>query len=308
VSKISSRRGGPEGLVDHVDRSQTKKAKRAWILVGLVTGVLTMVIGSDYMHPILAALLGVVIGFALGGLVALWIWIWPIVRVIWWWLPETLATGGLVTGWNELAHHTTLLIRLIVVATVVGIPAAIPPLRQAVTNVAWCFIGRHRIRVAFTQYIITNRYDTDPLILWARPTKAGVRVWLMLRAGISVDDLQAHTKRMAGTCWVNEATIERASEKNAAFIHIDLKRRNALAEPNTSPVLDHIDPNRPLLDGDTPTALPDKVNLSDVTDSDVTSNQPADTTPVDKPKPSRRNGTPKPGFATPGGDDISDWL
>ncbi|MGH7487401.1 MAG: hypothetical protein ACREMY_17635, partial [bacterium] len=102
-----SRYVGPEGLVDHVDRSQTTKARRAWILVGIITGLLTMVIGSDYMHPILAVFLGAFAGVVLGGLVALWIWTWPIVRVIWWWLPETLATGGLVAGWNELAHHYT---------------------------------------------------------------------------------------------------------------------------------------------------------------------------------------------------------
>jgi hypothetical protein len=43
---------------------------------------------------------------------------------------------------------------------------------------AWCQISRHRIRTCFYEFIITSRTGTLPLILGARPTPAGERLWV----------------------------------------------------------------------------------------------------------------------------------
>ena len=51
--------------------------------------------------------------------------------------------------------------------------------------VAWCLIVRHRIRTCFAQFIISNQSGSLPLILWARPTPVGERVWVWLRTGLS---------------------------------------------------------------------------------------------------------------------------
>ena len=97
-------------------------------------------------------------------------------RAIWWWLPELAVTGGLATGWVELAGHTALV-------------APPHPHRRhgrrsrplsgrcgaASTALAWCLVSRHRIRTCFSEFIITNRTGSLPLILGARPTPAGER-------------------------------------------------------------------------------------------------------------------------------------
>ena len=43
--------------------------------------------------------------------------------------PRNRLTGSLVFGWIELAEHTTLIYRLAFVAAIVGVPAAIKPVR-----------------------------------------------------------------------------------------------------------------------------------------------------------------------------------
>ena len=70
------------------------------------------------------------IGAATGLIAAAFIIAWPVLRAIWWWLPELLLTAGLVVGWIQLAEHTDLSIRLVAVAVITGVPAAIPQVRR----------------------------------------------------------------------------------------------------------------------------------------------------------------------------------
>jgi hypothetical protein len=44
------------------------------------------------------------------------------------------------------------------------------PVRAWIYQVIWCLITRHRLRTCFSEFIITNRTGSLPLILWARPT------------------------------------------------------------------------------------------------------------------------------------------
>jgi hypothetical protein len=184
---------------------------------------------------------GLITGAIAGAIVAAW----PVLRAIWWWIPETAVCGGLIVGWIELAEHTNLIDRLGFTVMIVGIPTAIKPVRTRLHQVTWCMITRHRIRTCFSEFIITNRTGSLPLILWARPTPVGERVWIWLRPGLALDDLIDRLDKIAVACWASNAVAEAASRSNAAFVRMDIKRRDVLTGTITSPLLDASGPAAP---------------------------------------------------------------
>jgi hypothetical protein len=160
----AQRRGVPRG---------GDQAKIVFYLTWVITAVLAATVAASRWHPIIALLAGIICGYILGAAAGGIVAAWPVLRAIWWWAPETILTGSLVFGWIELAGHTTLPIRLTATAAVVGVPAAIRPVRIRLHQACWCLVTRHRIRTSFSEFIIKNRTGSLPLILWARPTPSG---------------------------------------------------------------------------------------------------------------------------------------
>src|SRR5205823_4681252 len=132
-------------------------------------------------------------------------------RIFWYWLPEILLGLGLVYGWTALMETANLAVSLLVVVLVAGVPAAVGPIRRALWALALCLVVRHRLRMCFASFIASNWDGTLPLILLARPTPAGERVWVWLRPGLSIGDLEAdgQLKRLAVACWANEVRVVR---------------------------------------------------------------------------------------------------
>ena len=190
-------------IEEPVMRSYRRKAKIVFYVTWVITAVLAATVAASRWHPIIALLAGLAAGFITGAIAGTIVAAWPVIRAIWWWTPETILTGSLVYGWIELAGHTTLLIRLAATAAIVGVPAAIRPVRTRLHQVSWCLVTRHRIRTCFSEFIITNRTGSLPLILWARPTPVGERVWIWLRPGLSLDDLHNRLDKIAVACWAS---------------------------------------------------------------------------------------------------------
>ncbi|MFY1652470.1 hypothetical protein ACN27J_16430 [Solwaraspora sp. WMMB762] len=294
-----------------VHRSSARNARLSFVLTAIVVGLAAMAVAADYMHPILAGLAGFAIGVAVGSVVWTLVRIWPLIRIVWWWLPEIVLSLALVYGWIALAAHTNLAARLAVIAVVVGVPAAVPAVRRRIVALAWCVIVRHRLRVCFAQFIIANRSGSLPLILWAAPTQVGERVWIYLRPGLSHSDLNSRLDKIAVTCHAAAVTIERASERNAAYLRVDVKRRDVLGATVDSPLVDLVDPDTPAGDTDrSGTTAPTALDLPDVA-------EPTGTPANGKPAPSPRtaNGrTPATATAAPAtatssdGDDVTDWI
>jgi hypothetical protein len=237
----------------------------AFIITALIVGILAMTVASDHMHPILAALLAIPIAFVAGLLVWTLVRIWPVLRLIWWWTPEIGAGMALVYGWIALANATPALVTLAVMAPLVGIPTAVPAIRRRVTALAWCFIVRHRLRVCFSQFIIANKSGSLPLILWARPTPVGERVWVYLRPGLSLSRLQSRLDEIAVTCHATSVLVELASEsKKAAFLRFDIKRREVLTAKVSSPLTGVIDTDNMPSAYTVPTDVPTALDLPDV--------------------------------------------
>ena len=292
MSKSSSARllGRSSGSVTviqtNVHRSYARNARLAGIITTVVVGVLAATVAADHVHPVVAAMLGGLIGTCLGAVVWAVVRIWPVLRIIWWWLPEITLSLGLVYGWIALARATTLPVRLLVVALVVGVPAGIPAVRRRLVAIAWCVIVRHRLRVCFAQFIRANAPGSLPLILLARPTPVGERVWVYLRPGLSYADLNSRLEKIAVACHAASVVVEKASEKNSALLRIDIKRREVLTDTVTSPLPGLVDPaapTTPRTSGTVPTAL----DLPDVPDTPTAT--PA--TPT-APKPSKNSNKP----------------
>jgi hypothetical protein len=291
-------------IEEPVMRSYRRKAKIVFYVVWMITAVLTATVAASKWHPIIALAAGIAAGLITGAIVGALVAAWPVLRAIWWWTPETAITGSLVFGWIELAEHTTLIYRLASVALIVGFPAAVKPVRTRINEILWCLVTRHRIRTCFSEFIITNRTGSLPLILWAHPTPVGERVWIWLRPGLSLNDLLDRLDKIAVACWATAAVAETASPSNAAFVRVDIKRRDALTGTLTSPLLEIIKAGNPPALRD-PVPVPTALDLPQVTASEVI--------PV-KPTPLRRPDTPKapPAASTPVTnqvpDDIADWL
>ena len=173
----------------------------------------------------------------------------------------------------------------------------------------WCLIVRHRLRLCFAAFIATNRHGSLPLILLAKPTPAGERVWVWLRPGLSLRDLEqdGQMQKLAVACWANEVRVMRAGRKYAALIRIDITRREPLAGKVVSPLPDYVPTDIPANAPTSPGMPPVGLDLPDVPDVPVTAS--TDTPRQRKPRnpttpPRARTGSTPP--TTPNHRDGAD--
>jgi hypothetical protein len=287
-----------------VMRSFRRKAKIVFYVTWFIVAVLAATVMASKWHPVLALFAGLALGFITGGVAGAVVASWPVIRAIWWWTPETVIGGSLIFGWIELAEHTTLVYRLAFTAIITGIPAVFRPVRSRINQVIWCLVTRHRIRTCFSEFIITNRTGSLPLILWARPTPAGERVWIWLRPGLALNDLQTRLDEIAVACWATTALAETASRGNSALIRLDIKRRDVLTGTIPSPLLDMIRPGTPATERDD-AEIPVALDLPEVPASEVITPP----TPLKRADHSRMPAPASPGApAASDGGDITDWI
>ncbi|MDQ7910207.1 hypothetical protein RB614_37500 [Phytohabitans sp. ZYX-F-186] len=223
-----------------VSASYARKARVAFFAVSSVVGVSTAAVSAVFLHPVLAVALGVVAGLVCGVPAALVTLAWPVLRVLWWWSFEAVIVAFVVLGPALLADLTHPLLALGFVLALAGVCALARPVRCWLVAWSWCLVVRHRLRVCFADVIRSsatrNRSAVLPLILWARPTPAGERVWVWLRPGLDQSDLEGKTGKVAVSCWAGEARIVRASPRFAALVRVDLTRRDPLAGTIASPL------------------------------------------------------------------------
>jgi hypothetical protein len=287
-----------------VHRSWARNAKIAGVGVSLVAGALALMVASRWMPPALSLPLGVLVGVVCGGVAWAVVRVWPIVRIGWWWAPE-LGVTAIVFGSWLLLNRAPFTVLVIVVALLAG-SAMFPQVRRHAVAVFWCFAVRHRLRVCFSQFIVSNQSGSLPLILLARPTPVGERVWIYLRPGLSPSDLESRLDKIAVACHAASVTVDRASRRTAGLVRIDVKRREALTGTVISP----------LAGGEAVSPAPASVETG--TDPkgldlpDVTAPVRAAEVPVVAVKP--RTSAPAvpaksiPAVVNGSGEDLSDWI
>jgi hypothetical protein len=127
----------------------------------------------------------------------------------------------------------------VAVLAVVAVCGGVGAVRRWLSAWSWCVVVRHRLRLCFAGFLRASggtRPGSLPLVLWACPTPAGERVWLWLRPGLELADLDGKTGRVAVTCWASEARVVRASQRFAALVRVDLARRDPLTGLVASPL------------------------------------------------------------------------
>jgi hypothetical protein len=135
-----------------------------------------------------------------------------VLLVAWVWLAHRIPTGGVAVTVGSLA--------LVVVL--------VPHSRRYVTRRGWAVMTRHRLRAVFVERRVMNYTGNLPLIVWARPTPVGERVWLVLRAGIDVVDVERNLDYIASGCWARTARAE-TGRTTAALVVVDVIRRDPLS-------------------------------------------------------------------------------
>ncbi|GGQ87268.1 hypothetical protein [Couchioplanes azureus] len=266
------------GTVAIVDAPESqwyaRRARVTAVVVGLSTDALVTAVSSVFFPLLLAVALGALAGVACAVIAAVLVRIWPVLRVVWWWSIEITTTAGVVGGWVSLAHLTTSWL-----ASAVGLFLAagclLPPrVRRFVWAWSWCLVVRHRLRLYFAtlaRAVVRTggpRPVALPLLLWARPTPAGERVWLWLRAGLSLESLEGKAGLIAVACIAKQVRIASASERYAALLRVDIARRDPLTGRIDSPLAGLI-PSLRNTDADVPVSPampPVGLELADIED------------------------------------------
>jgi hypothetical protein len=171
---------------------------------------------------------------------------WPVMLLltVWRWRWEllvlasiayiTLAHGDAITGYFQ---SNPLWLNALLIIVICGWIVTDNPARRFTRNRIWCVITRHRLRACLVEMRILNYSGNLPFILACLSTKTGQVVWLWMRPGQSVEDLDNKSESLASACWASKATIAR-SKRNAAIVRIEIDRRDPLARTHiTSPLL-----------------------------------------------------------------------
>ncbi|RZU50684.1 hypothetical protein EV385_2462 [Krasilnikovia cinnamomea] len=222
-----------------VSQWYARKARITVAVVGLAVDALVTAVLSVFCPLLLAIVLGAVAGLVCGVVAGVLVRVWPVLRVLWWWSFELIAALLVVGGPVTIAHLAGRGVALAVVLLVPVLCLAVWPVRRFVAAWSWVPVVRHRLRLCFAGIVRGTggvRPGSLPLVLWARPTPAGERVWLWLRPGLELADLDGKAGRIAVACWAKQVRVLAASDRYAALLRIDVARRDPLTGRVESPL------------------------------------------------------------------------
>jgi hypothetical protein len=153
--------------------------------------------------------------------------VWAVSAWLWRFRVELWAALVAVVGWWSLNHRLGHLGAWAVLVGLVLVVTCVTPVRRWVVSHVWCTLTRHRLRSCLVQVRAMNYDGLLPLCVWVRPTKVGEKVWLWMRAGLSVSDLTNHDEQLAAACWAREARVSKR-RSNAAVVIVEIIRRDPL--------------------------------------------------------------------------------
>ena len=148
--------------------------------------------------------------------------------VIWRWWIEGAIVAGLVYVYLYLHDDMPPWAAVCVIIAPITVCLLLPIPGRWMRGWAWCMVTRHRVRAFLVENGIRNRSGKLPWILATYPTPVGERVWLLLIAGMSVDDVSDRVTALAATCWARDARLDR-TKRSAAVVRVDIIRRDPLA-------------------------------------------------------------------------------
>lgn len=141
----------------------------------------------------------------------------------------TIGTGGILA--DVLFRAWLGAFATIALLALLGALTALPATRRYLLARCWCVIDRHRLRLCLRQTKVRtmNMDGSLPLLLWARPTKTGERVWVWTRAGASGDDIEDAVDYIASACYARESRVT-TNRRITTLVTIDIIRRDPLSK------------------------------------------------------------------------------
>lgn len=238
----STRRGGRTGRVDVIEVFSPRRSGPWHLLRPLRTRlgiafVVILVLVLLARHQLAFAELVVVLDLTLivASFSALWLLIGLVIRA----RAELVLLGG---GWATDYWLSSLLGPVwagVTLASVLALALGVRPIGRHLTSRAWCVLDRHRLRLCLRQTKVRtmNMDGSLPLLLWARPTAIGERVWLWVRAGSSPEDIEDALEYIAPACYARSARTQ-AVRRLTTLVVLDIIRRDPLSKstPITSPL------------------------------------------------------------------------
>jgi hypothetical protein len=160
--------------------------------------------------------------------------------MLWRWRTELSLTGALLAGTWRLAVLVTLTWALVTVGSLALGLAVIPHSRRFITRRAWCVLARHRLQKLCWEARLHTRSGRLPLIMSIRPTRVGERAHILCRAGICMEDFEAHIGEIRAACYARDARVTR-NARWSQLVTIDIVRHDPLTAGKniSSKVLDH---------------------------------------------------------------------
>jgi hypothetical protein len=226
-----------------VFRSARIRARLTVVILSVTGGVLGAIVGAPTVKPLWGLVIGLGIGIVIGLLAGAVVAVWPVLRVLWHWSAEITAMLLVTSLATALSSSASWWLPVAVYAVVAAIVLVVPRLRRFVCAWVWCAIVRHRLRHSFAAFIrsrnrlVPRGHGGSPLILLARPTPAGERVWVWLRTGLDLDDLETNIGKLAVACWAADVRVANSSERHAALVRIDVTRRDPMRAMVGAPFL-----------------------------------------------------------------------
>jgi hypothetical protein len=199
----------------------------------------------------LGLLVGAGTGAVIGTLATLGLYVWPLVRPLWNWRTEVTTAGLLVGAAVGIAEVAGSWWWSLLLLAPTGMMGAIPWSRRRMVALVWCQITRHRLQTCFAAFVrVHNRLDPGsvPLILRVRSTPAGERVWVWLRTGLDIADLESRVDKLAVACWASSVQVV-GSRRWAAMVRVDVTRRDPLTRLIGSPLVTGVPGPRAGFDG-----------------------------------------------------------
>ena len=151
--------------------------------------------------------------------------------IAWRWRTELLTLGVLAAAFRRLDTWVTLTWACVALGGFLAVAFAVPHSRRFITRRIWCVLARHRLQRLCYEARLHTRSGRLPLIMWIRPTRVGERAWLLCRAGICVEDFQAHLGELRAACFARDARATH-NPRWSHLVTIDIVRRDTLAASN----------------------------------------------------------------------------
>lgn len=109
--------------------------------------------------------------------------------------------------------------------------AGLPWTRRFLFHRAQAVLTRHRLRQVLVECrVLNSRSRACPLTVWARPTRVGEVVWVVLRAGIAPHAVADQAEELASACFAREARVV-VWPRFTNVVRVEIIRRDPLA-PN----------------------------------------------------------------------------